>query len=677
MGARSPAVSLGALPFTLSPSELRRTGLRLLDEAKDRLDALLAAEPPATVGGFLAPLDRILASVREASTHGSFVFAVHPEAEGRTAGREVSEGADRFFNALRVDPRVYRLLGAIAVPADDRETLFAIEKMRRDMRRAGVELEPSARDRLLELSNRIDRTGNEFQENIARSARSIRVSGAADLAGLPADYLSCHPPGPDGSIRITTRYPDLYPVLAHADHADVRRRLLAEFMDTAHPENLPVLARLCAERFEFARALGYPNFAAYALETKMLGSPRAVRELLDRVARLLAEPAHREQARLLARKRQDEPAAERLLPWDSGFLAEGYYDGKVRAEEFHVDASVLRNYLPYSTVRDGLFGLCEELFGLTFERLPDDGLWHPSVEAYDVRQRGSLLGRCYLDLVPREGKFNHAACFPVRVGLAGERLPQVALVCNFVPPTTPPDRARLEHVQVTTFFHEFGHLLHMLFAGQPRWVYLSADFLEWDFIEAPSLLFEEWARDPATLARFARDPDTGRGIPTDLLGRLSAADALGRASRWMRQLGLAAGSLALYDRDPAGVDLSELLREAYGRYAPIPLDPAYHPVCGFGHLNGYSAYYYTYVWSLVVARDLLEPFLTRGSLTDPVLAERYAREILRPGSSRPAVDLVRAYLGREPGYESFERWIEDGIRSSEARPPPPGDAPGR
>ena len=673
MASRPPQISLGELPFSLTAIELRRAGDRALHDAEERLDSLVRSARSLTVEGFLAPLDRILADVRDVEVHGALLFAVHPEEEVRSAGRAVSEAADRFLNAFRVNDRVYRSLGALPLPPGDAETAFAVEKMRREMRRAGVELDPSARSSLLALSNEIDRTANEFQENIARSSRSIRLASSSELEGLPADFVARHPPGQDGSVRLTTRYPDFYPVLAHAARADVRRRLLAEFLNTAYPENVPVLDRLRRQRRDFARALGYSNFAAFAIETKMLRTPEAVGELLERVTALLRGPAAEEYARFLARKQREEPGSHELHYWDAGFVSEGYYDGKIRAEEFGVDSSRLRNYLPFGRVRDGLFRLCEELLGLSFERVDPTGLWHPSVESFDVRHRGTLLGRCYLDMVPRDGKYNHAACFTVRGGVRGERLPQAALVCNFLPPDAPHETARLEYAQVTTFFHEFGHLLHALFSGQPRWLYHSMEYVEWDFVEAPSLLFEEWARDPGTLARFARDPDTGEGIPAEVLERLRSAEALGRSSRWLRQTALAAVSLTMFHRDPDETDASDLMREVYGRYALIPLGPEYHPATGFGHLTGYSAFYYTYLWSLVLARDLLRPFLDRGVLTDPALAERYVREILVPGSSRPALELVRSYLGRDPGFASFERWIRDGIELSGSAA---GTAPG-
>ena len=267
------------------------------------------------------------------------------------------------------------------------------------------------------------------------------------------------------------------------------------------------------------------------------------------------------------------------------------------------------------------------------------------------------IGRFYLDMVPGGGGTTHAACFGVREGLLGVQLPQSALVCNFLDPSEDPRSARMEYGDVVTFFHEFGHLLHAMLSGHVRWLYNSQSLIEWDFVEAPSQLFEEWAKDPATVRRFARNPDTGESIPVELLDRMKASEAFGRPSRWIRQVALSEASLRFYARDPTGTDPSQVMREAYDLHAPIPLNPSYHPEAAWGHLTGYSAFYYTYVWSLVIARDLLRPFEEKGTLADPQTAHRYAQEILAAGSERPAAELVRAYLGRDFNFEAFERWV--------------------
>ncbi|MCI4372930.1 MAG: Zn-dependent oligopeptidase [Thermoplasmata archaeon] len=655
---------LGEFPWSLSATELRERASRTVEEAQGELTRLLASPGTKTVDQFLRPLDRILLRVRDVGSHGSFVFAVHPEEASRTAGREASEGADRFFNTFRINPDVFRSVRDLDLSRADGTTRHAVEKLLRDLRRAGAEKEAPVRARLLELSNEIDRVSNQYNENVAKLERGVDVTGPGDLVGLPPDFVASHPIGPKGTIRITTRYPDFHPVMAYADDPELRRRLLSEFMNRAHPENLPVLDRLLDARFELATTLGYPTYATYAIEDKMMERPEAVRTFLERVASVLREPARADFARFLARKRRDHPTAPRLDFWDAGFFGEGYYDGKLRTEEFGVDTKRLRAYLPYRSVRDGLFALCEELFGIRFHRATDGALWHPSVEAYDVTLGDRTLGRFFLDLVPREGKFGHAACFGIRDGIAGVQLPQSALVCNFLDPSVPAETARMQYSDVVTFFHEFGHLLHALFSGHGPWLYTTMSFIEWDFVEAPSQLFEEWARDPATLARFARDPDTGEAIPADLLDRLRGAEALGRSVRWLRQVSLAAISLELYDQPPQGVDTTATFRQVFDRYFTAPLTPEYHPTTAWGHLTGYSAFYYTYVWSLVIARDLLSPFHARGSLTDRETATRYAREILMPGSTRPAAELVRSYLGRDFNFEAFEAWTREGLELS-------------
>jgi thimet oligopeptidase len=661
--------SLGDLTFDLDAATVRRRGLGRLRTAQEELDDLLALGSPPTETNLLVPLDRVLLSAMDVGQHGSFLFATHPDAETRTAGREISEAADSFFHTFRLNERVYGLLGEVDLTSADAATKFAVEKMRREMRRAGVEKDPATRTRLLELNRSIDLTSNQFSENIAKLLRWVDLDSEDQLKGLPEDYRSSHRPNAEGKIRITTQYPDLGPVLSYADDPDVRRRLLHEFMNRAYPENVGVLDHLLTERHEFARLLGYVSYAAFATEDKMIASPEGAHALLDRARGLLDGPARAYQERVLGRKRRDHPEARRLEPWDSRFFGGGYYDEKIRSEEFGVDLKALRPYLPFGAVRNGLFEICGELFGLHFRPVADAVRCHPTVEVYDVDRRGTPLGRIYLDMVPRDGKFSHAACFTVRNGLAGVQLPQASLVCNFIDPKLTAENARLEYAQVVTFFHEFGHLLHALLSGAPRRFYNSAGFLEWDFIEAPSQLFEEWARDPATVSRFARDPDSGAPMPPELLERLKASESLGRPATWLRQTALAGVSLELYEGDPVGRPTGESVRATWTRYFPEVMPSDYHFECSFGHLTGYSACYYTYLWSLVIARDLVGLFLERGNLRDPEIAERYATEILSAGSSRPAAELVRSYLGREFNFDAFERWVTLPARA------PPADAP--
>ncbi len=661
--------TLGDLPFGLAPAELRARAEAALESIRSGVKALADSSDRATVDGFLEPLDRLYHRLQNINAHGGLLFSVATDAETRSAGREVSEAAERLASELRLNAGLYARLRALDLSDAEAPTRFAVEKMLREQRRAGVEGDDAARATTLELLSAIDRTGNRFAENIAQLDRSLLVPDPARLHGLPSDYLAAHPPGPDGRVRITTKYPDFGPVMSYCDDASVRRDLLLEFARRAYPENDPVLRELLELRARFASHLGYASYAAFAIEDKMMATPGAARAFLARLAALLAAPSERDLDRYLARKRRDHPEATTLELWDAESWGSGYYDSKIRTEEYGVDTSRLRTYLPYLQVRNGLFELCRELFGLEFRRADDAEVWHRTVEAFDVTRRGVPLGRCYLDLVPRDGKFNHAACFTVRDGRADVELPQAALVCNFVASNVPQASARMEWRDVVVFFHEFGHLIHHLLAGQPQWLYNGQGRIEWDFIEAPSQLFEEWARDPATLARFAMDPDTGERIPKELLERLRAAEALGRPARLLRQVALATISLDFYEGGGAIADPAAAYHRSWNSVVPRPLPSEYHFEASFGHLGGYSAFYYTYLWSLVIARDLLTPFRERGDLTDPEAARRYAEEILAPGSIRPAAELVRRYLGRDFSYAAFEAWVlGEPVRSSPAAP---------
>ena len=657
--------SLGELPFSLRADDLWTTGERILQEARQRLDGLVAAATASSVAELLVPLDKILVVVRNVGSHGGLLFQVHPDPEAREAARRLSESADRFVNEFRLNRPAYERIRAIDLTGADDTTRLAVRNILREMRRAGVELPAEGREKVLALANRLDRLSNEFSANIASGERAIDVEGPQSLRGLPTDYVSAHPPGPAGTIRLTTRYPDCFPVLSYADDPEIRRRMLLAHLNVAYPENPPVLQQILETRQELVTLLGYDNFAQFVVEDKMSGTPEVVTKFLDRIAALLRAPARQDLERYLARKRRDLPSAERLEDWDARFwTAAGYYDTKIRTEEYGTDLRRLREYLPYTAVRDGLFELCRELFGLEFRRNGSVAVWHPTVETYDVIRNGTPIGRCYFDLVPRPGKYNHAAQFNVRVGLSTDDLPQGALICNFLDAQTPVDQVRMEYRDVVVFFHEFGHLIHHMLSGHGPWLYTSMDCIEWDFIEAPSQLFEEWARDPATLARFARNPDTGETIPREMVAQLKESDALGRAASMLRQVALATLSLEIHRRDPEEVDGSALFSEVFRERTGSPLNPEYHPIASFGHLTGYSAIYYTYLWSAVIARDLLTPFAAKGTLTDRECADRYASEVLAPGGSRPAAELVRRYLGREYSFEAFQRWVLEGTQAT-------------
>jgi thimet oligopeptidase len=217
----------------------------------------------------------------------------------------------------------------------------------------------------------------------------------------------------------------------------------------------------------------------------------------------------------------------------------------------------------------------------------------------------------------------------------------------------------MEPGEVSTLFHEFGHLLHHVLGGHTRWAGQSGVRTEWDFVEAPSQMLEEWTRDAGALQTFARHYQTGQPIPTELVQRMRDADEFGKGMHVRRQMFLASLSLELHRKDPRGLDTTKEVAEAMARYSPFPYTAGTFMQCSFGHLESYSAAYYTYMWSLVIAKDLFTVF-EHGGLFDQEAAGRYRRAVLEPGGGKPAAQLVEEFLGRPYDFRAYESWLNRG-----------------
>jgi thimet oligopeptidase len=637
-----------------TPSAITTRSEATLAHARGLLKRILAAKGRRTVENTVLPHNELLRVVSELAMQGELVFNAHVDAAVRDAGNKAYQAAMSFLSELNLNRPLYEAFAALNVRGKDAETRHAVFKILRDFKRAGVNRDEATRARIKALNDEITAVGSRFDRNINEDVRSISVGSKERLAGLPEDFVAAHPPKEDGRIVLTTNYPDAFPVFQYASDPDVRRQLQWEFLNRGYPKNMHVLDELLVKRNALARLVGYESYAAYITEDKMIGSAKAAAEFVEKISKATESRTSKDYGVLVERKRKDAPGATRLDPWDPQ-----YYMERVRAEQFQFDSQEVRPYFQFERVRDGLFAITTKLFGVRYRRVPSPA-WHESVETYDVFDGANRIGRFYLDLHPRDGKFGHAAAFPVAIGLRGVQLPQAALLCNFPDPRKTAGPALMEHGDVVTFFHEFGHLLHEIFSGRARYVKTSMGDIEWDFVEAPSQLLEEWARRPEGLALFARHHETGKPIPRELVDRMERAQSVGRGLWARRQIYFAALSLAYYRRDPARLDTTALAKELNRTYYPVPWYEGTHFQCNFGHLNGYSAVYYTYMWSLVIAKDLFGKFLKARSIMDAATAGRYRRTILDPGSAKPAATMVRQYLGRAPRFDAFQAWLNEG-----------------
>jgi thimet oligopeptidase len=632
-----------------TPDEFERGCRRDMDRARTEAERLKTMSAPRATEAALAAFDGAFGALSDAAARASLARNVHPDPRMRDAAERSEQEIDALSTELSLDRGLYDALAALDVSGEDAATRYYVLKSLRDFRRAGVDRDEATRAHVRALREELVRIGQEFGRNIKDDVRRLELD-AADLGGLPEDWRRAHAPGPDGKVVVTTDNTDYVPFMTYARSERAREALWRLYRLRGHPKNLDVLARMLARRAELARLLGYESWAAYVTEDKMIGSAGAAAEFVEKIARAAEARMRRDFAQLLARKRADVPDAERVEPWDSAYLQE-----RVKAEQYGFDSQSVRPYFEYARVKDGVLDVTGRLFGIVYRRLPDAAVWHPEVEAYEVVEGDRPLGRVYLDMHPRDGKYKHYAQFTLASGQEGRQLPQGVLVCNFPRPQGGAP-ALMEHGDVKTFFHEFGHLLHHVLGGHTRWAGQSGVATEWDFVEAPSQMLEEWVWDPGVLAGFARHVDTGAALPADAVRRMKAADEYGKGLMVRQQMFYAATSLELHQRDPEGLDTTALVAELQERYTPFRhVDGTYFHE-SFGHLDGYSAIYYTYMWSLVIAKDLFGPFREKG-LMDPEPARRYRRAILEAGGSKPAAELVQDFLGRPHAFDAYEQWL--------------------
>jgi thimet oligopeptidase len=593
-----------------------------------------------TVDGYYESLNSFSVSLGNLTSVASSLSSVHPDSGVRDAAEACVQLLSEISTDVSLSRPVFDAISQLDISNEDQATQYSVEKTLLGFKLSGVDKDAATRERIRQINNELVATGQEFDRNIREDVRTLELDSVDDLAGLPQDYIDAHPAGEDGKIRITTQYPDLFPFLTYSESDAFRQELLTLNLNRAYPKNKPLLEKLMALRYEFAQLVGFNSHAEHVTADKMAGSPAQVYDFLEELKGYTGETNDADYQVLLARLRQDQPDAERLDSWQSRYISE-----KVRSESFNVDSKKIRGYFAYNNTRDGILTLVQDLFQVQIRPWETDS-WHEDVEAYELLDGERVLGRFFLDMHPREGKYQHAAMFPLANGIEGKQLPLAALVCNF-----PAGDELMQHSQVVTFLHEFGHLIHWMFAGHQRWDNVSGINTEWDFVEAPSQMLEEWVWNYETISRFAYNSD-GEVIPEELLERMIAARDFGLGMGIRRQLSLAAMSMELYGSDPATIDVEEVFGRLTNEYTHFDEVPGSHFYANFGHLNGYSAIYYTYQWSNAIATDMLTRFEEQG-LRNVEVAGAYRDIVLGGGGSRPAGELVTEFLGREISFKPY------------------------
>ncbi|MBI4509239.1 MAG: Zn-dependent oligopeptidase [Deltaproteobacteria bacterium] len=620
--------------------------------AKELLGRILTPSETRALENTLVPYNHLLVHVQNAMAKSGLYANVHPDEAMRTAAETCEREVSAFVTDLKMNRPLYEALASLDLSKLDADARRFVERTLRDFRRAGVDKDEATRQRLKEIEDKLVEVGQAFDKNIRNDVRSVKLD-PADLEGLPEDYKKAHPPGPDGKVTVNTDYPDYIPFRTYSKSAQARLATFKAFTTRGYPANAEVLKQIFALRKEKAKLLGYATYADYATEDKMVKSAKNVLDFIDKISKAADPRAKKDAALLLARKKKEIPGARTIDQSESY-----YYEELVRREKFKFDSQEVRPYFEFAQVRDGLLTITSKLFGVEYKAVEDEGAWHPDVYVYEVFQDNQKLGRIYLDMHPRDGKYKHAAQFTLVDGVEGLQLPEGVLVCNFPNPKKTDGPALMEHHDVVTMFHEFGHLMHHVLAGRQKWIYFSGVATEWDFVEAPSQMLEEWAWDTSTLQLFAKHYETKQPIPAELVKRMRTASEFGKGTQARHQMFYASMSVQYHlAAHPEKIDLQTLMTELQTKYSPYQYVPETHMYSSFGHLNGYASNYYTYMWSLVIAKDLFSAFEKSG-LLDEATARKYRDKVLAPGGSQDAADLVKSFLGREYSFDSFKKWLD-------------------
>ncbi|ENW93158.1 M3 family metallopeptidase [Acinetobacter dispersus] len=597
-------------------------------------------KPQSDAAPVLAEWDQLMATVEDFAGPISLYSNVDPDATLRKAAEDCEVKLNQLQTEIYQNPKLYqRFKNTKANDAID-------TKYRQDILDAfedtGVQLPPEKRTRVKTIFDELTKLSQEFSRNIRDNPEKLEFT-PAELKGLPDSYISALKKNDKGNYLLGFEYPEYQPFMELADSDAARKRYQTAFTRRGTEKNLVLLKQIIDLRYELAQLFGQPSYADWALKKRMAKTPKTVNNFLADVHKVVAPLEQKEVDELRAFKAKTLNTSldkAEINRWNVGYWSE-----KLRKDKYQIDQEKLRDYFPTLAAQKWLFAISSDLYGIEFKPAKVD-TWQDEVEYYDVtdKKTGEVLGGLYMDKFPREGKYGHAAVWGVYGGSTlSKRKPISVLVTNF-------NRKGLNSDELETFVHEFGHALHGILS-KTRYAGQSGTSVERDFVEAPSQMYEEWARRKETLSKVADycDPACPR-VDDALIARLKSVHNYGRGMRYARQTLYAQYDMALHGADALKVQPMDVWKKmesatALG-YVPNTEFPGQ-----FGHLMGYQAGYYGYMWSEVLALDMLSAF--GNNLNNPEVGQRYRQAILSQGSQKDAAQLVKDFLGREPDNKAF------------------------
>jgi thimet oligopeptidase len=612
---------------------------RSCDEAlADARRHVAAMESKPGGAGFLAEWNAMQVALEDRTSPISLMGSVHPDKSVRDAAEPCLQKASAFNTQLFQNEKLYQRIVAVEA-ADPREA-----KLRKNLvegfEDSGVALPAEKRQRARDIAARLEVIRQTFERNVREDATRVVVT-AEQARGLPESFLKSQQKDAQGAYLLKPDDPSSFVVMANAADEDTRKRFYYASMNRGGEQNLKLLEEAYQLRRERAQLQGLPSFAHMVLKRRMAGTPEAVMKFLDDVQGTVTAVERAELAELARAKATEtgKPAAEvKLNRWDSQ-----YYTERVKRARFNVDQEKLRKHFPSEPSVKYALLIAETLYGVKL-REAQAPVWHPDVKYYEMfdAASGQYLANLYIDLYAREGKRSGAFASNVRraSALAG-RKPQSVLVCNF-------SKDGLNFRQMETLLHEFGHALHGVLS-KAHYVSQAGTSVKRDFVEAPSQMFEEWVRAEKPLALYRSVCADCPPLAKEDIARLNEARRFGQGQHYARQWSYAKLDMTLSLEPQAVLPLWKKLESE----SPLGHHEGTYKPANFQHIasGSYASGYYGYMWSEVIALDLLSPF--KADMLDPKVGARYRDSILAMGSQQEEMDMVRKFLGRDPNPKAF------------------------
>lgn len=640
--------------------ELTQLCDQAIDATNKKLDALSKEKFEGSQG--MVRFEETLSDLAATTDPLSFMSSVSPDADLRKESEECKKKASQFFIAAFARRDMYDIVRkAKTTTADEKrlqkEMLIAFEKQ-------GLKLSDKVVAEVKELMQKLSDLRSTFHANLANDNSFVAFT-VEELAGTPADFLARLTKDSSGKYIVHTQYPNYLAIMENATNNETRRKMAIAFQTRQKDKNSKLLEEALVLRQKIARKLGYSTWADYNIKGRMAKNEREVVNFLNDLRGKLSKASREDLARLLKMKKKMHPSATHLDPWDLT-----YFENQLKKQDYALDAEKVREYFPAEQVIKGTFDVYSKLLGVEFVEEKPAKPWSKDVKLFAIRDGTTkeTIAYFYADMIPREGKYGHAAAFQLATGRMKDGKyvkPVSALVTNFQPPSRGKP-SLLSHDEVETFFHEFGHIMHMSLTKASYGMLAGANVYQ-DFVEAPSQMLENWVWDKDVLASLSGHyTDTSKKLPDEMLQKMLNLRFFNKGYFYMRQLVLGTFDIRIHSAK-GPVNTKVVYDKIYRDYLGIkPITEAHFPAT-FGHLmGGYDAGYYGYLWSQVYAQDMFSRFKKEG-LLNPQTGLAYRKTILEPGDMREPMELLTQFLGRKPNNSAFLKMIE----SATKKPQPP------